>query len=517
MSHPITDGSLLAALIIVGACVAFWAWTRIPRRVTRNPGTALPAGTTCTLDRIVRPLLEMHASGESAAVLLSDPAGAFGARLHTARVAGRSIDVQYYIWHHDATGSLLERELRGAADRGVRVRMLVDDMDIAGKDAPLLALDTHPHIEVRLFNPTRCRGLLRLPEFALHLIRLNRRMHNKAWIVDNRVAIVGGRNIGDEYFGAAADSNFRDTDLLLIGPAVASTSTIFDSFWNAPATIPLRSLHRRRPRTPKGAKHSRMHSGERFAARTHAIAARNQFIDQFASGGIHLHWSRSLRVVSDPPEKASTPESARDRPGWLLYDINTLLYATQRESLMMAPYFVPGISGTLLLTGQVRRGMRVRVLTNSLAATDVTLVHAGYFKYRKRLLAHGVQLHELRPEHHDARHRTIGSRGASLHSKAFVIDGRRGFVGSFNLDPRSARLNTEMGVVFDDDGLAAELTDFFNAGVQPKTAWEVMLTGNGQLRWHGYGGEIWKHEPETRRPLRLMVRLLCLLPLESQL
>ncbi|HEX7382242.1 MAG TPA: phospholipase D family protein [Nevskiaceae bacterium] len=516
----ITDVLLIAApVVVVLSVAAFWQWTRLSTRRSSTPGTALPAAAACVLDRIVQPLLQAHLPGESAAVLLSDPVAAFGARLHTARVAGRSIDVQYYVWHHDSTGQLLERELRGAADRGVRVRMLVDDMNVAGKDSSLLALDAHPRIEVRLFNPTRSRGLLRLPEFALHLVRLNRRMHNKAWIVDNRVAIVGGRNIGDEYFGAAPDTNFQDTDLLLIGPAVAGASAIFDAFWNAPSTIPVRLLHRARDRLACIATHDRlrMHPDGRFIARTHAIAARNQFIDEFAAGAVHLHWSASLRVLSDPPEKAATPDRARDRPGWLLYDINALLYSARHESLMIAPYFVPGVNGTLLLTGQVRRGMHVGVLTNSLAATDVTLVHAGYFKYRRRLLEHGVQLHELRPERRDTRHRTLGSRGASLHSKAFVIDGRRGFVGSFNLDPRSARLNTEMGVVFDDAGLAAELTDFFTAGTQPKTAWEVMLTGAGALRWHGYGGEVWKHEPETPTRLRFLVRLLCLLPLESQL
>ena len=518
----------LIAFVVLAllSMLALWSWGRFAARAQGAPTTALAVAPAATaLDRLVQPLLSRQPPDASGAAMLGEGVAAFVARAQAARVAERSLDVQYYIWRHDLTGRLLEHELMAAAERGVRVRLLIDDMSVAGRDDALLAMDAHPNLEVRLFNPARNRagGFRRAIEMGLRFVGFNRRMHNKAWVADNRVAIVGGRNVGDEYFDASDAMNFQDADLLLLGPAVAQTSVIFDAFWNSAAVVPLRALHQGGSRW----------SADEFSARraqwwvdakaspwVQALAGRDDLAEKLAPGaGLPVHWSPSIRVLSDPPEKASPLAHRQDRAGWLLYDVMALLFSAQRDSWLISPYFVPGEGGTLLLAGQARRGVQVRVLTNSLAANDVPLVHAGYRDYRAPLLAHGVQLYELKPGRRGPGRELIGSSGASLHTKAFVVDGARGFVGSFNFDPRSAQLNTEMGVVFDHPGLAAEVKQLFDQGARPAAAWKVQWDDSqGALRWTGAEGErVWHHEPESSAGLRLLVWALSFLPLESQL
>ena len=509
---------VLAALSLL----ALWSWGEFAKRARGEQSSALPVTTADTrLDRALAPLLARQSSGASGATLLHDAVGAFVARARSARAAERSLDVQYYIWRHDLTGKLLEHELMSAAERGVRVRLLIDDMNVGGLDDALLAMDEHPNLEVRLFNPARNRAgaFRRAMEMGLRFVGFNRRMHNKAWIADNRLALVGGRNIGDEYFDAAKDKNFQDADLLLVGPAVQEASTVFDAFWNSAEVVPLRALH-----TDGGPwtleQFSAMRQQWLIEAKStpwvQALAERDDLNERLARGA-GFHWSPSIRVLSDPPEKASARASERDPAGWLLYDVMALLFSAERESWIISPYFVPGDGGTMMLTGQARRGVQVRVLTNSLVANDVPLVHAGYKPYRSPLLRHGVELSELKPGSAKTERELFGSSGASLHTKAFVVDGQRGFVGSFNFDPRSAQLNTEMGVVFDHPGLAADVQKMFNEGAAPGSAWRVTLADDGALRWTGEGGRIWTHEPESSAGLRLGVWLLGFLPIESQL
>lgn len=515
--------SLIAFIVLaLLSALALWSWGRFAAGAQGDATQALPVAAADTrLDRLVQPLLDVHPPEASGAALLDDAVQAFVARARTARAAERSLDVQYYIWRHDLTGRLLEHELMAAAERGVRVRLLIDDMGSPGRDDALLAMDAHPNLEVRLFNPARNRagGFRRAIEMGLRFVGFNRRMHNKAWVADNRVAIVGGRNVGDEYFDASDAMNFQDADLLLLGPAVAQTSVIFDAFWNSAAVVPLHALHAQGSRWTDDDFAQRRRQWQAEAAESawvRALAGRDDLDDKLARGGLTLHWSPSIRVLSDPPEKAAPLASQRDRPAWLLYDLMALLYSAERDSWLISPYFVPGEGGTLLMAGQARRGVTVRVLTNSLVANDVPLVHAGYRDYRAPLLAHGVQLYELKPGAQGPARELIGSSGASLHTKAFVVDGARGFVGSFNFDPRSAQLNTEMGVVFDHPALAAEVKRLFDAGTRPESAWRVTLDG-GALRWHGADERVWTHEPEASRGLRALVWLLSWLPIESQL
>lgn len=525
MLRPALRWSLIVlAAVALLSVLALWSWGHFAARAQGEPSSALPVADAATaLDRLARPLLAAQPAGASGAAVLSEAVPAFVVRARTARAAERSLDAMYYIWHDDLTGRLLQHELMAAAERGVRVRLLLDDLNTGGLDQALRAMDAHPNLEVRLFNPARNRagGLRRALEMGLRFAGFNRRMHNKAWIADNRLAIVGGRNVGDEYFDAAADTNFHDTDLLLLGPAVAQASAVFDAFWNSAAVVPLGALREGgEPWTPEqfSVRRAQWWADAQATPWVRALAGRDDLHAMLQpGGGLDLHWSPSIRVLSDPPEKAAPLAQRQERAGWLLFDVMALLFSAERESWLISPYFVPGATGTLLLAGQARRGVQVRVQTNSLAASDVPMVHAGYMGWRAPLLRQGVALYELRPGRAGTERELLGSSGASLHTKAFVVDGARGFVGSFNFDPRSAQLNTEMGVVFDQPALAAEVRRLFDAGTRPESAWRVELAADGSLRWQAGGERAWTHEPETSAGLRALVWLLSWLPIESQL
>lgn len=504
---------------------AVWSYGHFAKRSVGSKAYRLPtlnsnAEDATFLDHTVEPLLAQHPQ-QSGAAFLQDPLLAFDARAQTARAAQRSLDIQYYLWHHDITGRLLQNELYAAAERGVRVRLLLDDMSKSGRDEELLALDKHPNIEIRLFNPGRNRtsSIRRAIEIGLRFISFNRRMHNKAWIADNRVALVGGRNIGDEYFGANSQGNFRDTDLMLFGPAVEQTSQIFDAFWNADEVIPIRALYK------KGSRWSEQEAAQKRqewllqAALTswgQELSHNKPLSEYFAQGNLTIHWTEHIKVLSDPPSKAAPVSRKRRQAGWLVYDLNALLYSAKEENWIISPYFVPGNSGAVLLSGQVMRGMKVRVLTNSLAANNVPMVHAGYSKYRKPLLEHGVELYELKPSFKDTKREIINTGRASLHSKAILVDNHKGFVGSFNLDPRSQQLNTEMGVIFEHQGLAQELREFFLDSTNSTTAWRLSLDPQGQLQWQG-AEQLYTDEPNASFGLKLFVKMLAWLPIESQL
>ncbi|MDO5625544.1 MAG: phospholipase D family protein [Pseudomonadota bacterium] len=520
----------LLALVVVLSAAALWSWGEFASRAQGEPAHALPTAADATaLDRALVPLLARH-EDRSAAALIADNVQAFTLRAQAAREAGRSLDVQYYIWRDDLTGNLLKNELIAAAQRGVRVRLLLDDINAGGRDELLLLMDAHPHLEVRLYNPARNRGgaWRRALEMGLRFVSFNRRMHNKAWIADNRAALVGGRNVGDEYFDAAEQMNFHDADLLLLGPVVAEASAIFDSFWNSAEVIPLRALHRQPPAWSDAALGAWQAGWQAEAAASpwlRALGDPDRFSEK-VSDTLRLHWTDSLRVLSDPPQKAAPLASQRAPEQWLIYDLLKLLFSAETETWLISPYFVPGGPGALALAGQAVRGVDVHVLTNSLAANDVPLVHAGYMHYRAPLLASGVKLHELKAGGKgtaQARDRELlGSSGASLHTKAVVVDAQRGFVGSFNFDPRSAQLNTEMGVWFDHGPLAEEVRALAARGARPSASYALSLAEGGALRWQAESSEDgqpreWSAEPDTSLTLRLLVRALSWLPIESQL
>ena len=512
---------LAAALFAAASFLAVYSYGRFARRARGAPSTALPPADAGTqLDRGIS-ALERGAGGANGLALLSENLDAFAARALAARSAGRSLDLMYYIWHHDLTGRLLAHEMIAAADRGVRVRLLLDDINTRGRDPLYLALDSHPDIEVRMFNPSLARqgALRRGLEMMLRAFSITRRMHNKAWIADGRLAIVGGRNIGDEYFDAAEAPSFRDLDVVLLGPAVAETAAIFDAFWNSAQTIPVRALARRGRRRKAGLEALRARLGDLVAGETarpyldrvrERLSAVAMFMD-----GIAIHWTKDARVVSDPPEKAL----ARGDGNWLMRRIFPVIGSARRSLEITSPYFIPGAEGTRALVSLVEAGVDVAVLTNSLAATDVAAVHGGYAPWRRPLLRGGVRLYELRADADRRRISLFGSRGASLHTKAFTVDGRAGFIGSFNFDPRSASLNTEMGVLFEHEGLAGESRALFARETKPDMSYRLRIE-DGALLWEGEkDGEVRTsiREPEATVMRRLVATLVGWLPIHSQL
>ena len=460
--------------------------------------------------------------GQSGLHPLADARDAMAARIVLADAAERSLDVQYFIWTGDMVGRVLLERLFRAADRGVRVRLLLDDVGTTPSDAILLTIDSHPNIEVRMFNPLAIRSM-RMLGMATHFARVNRRMHNKSFTADGQVAIVGGRNIGEGYFGASAGVNSADLDLAVIGPVVTEVSEAFELYWNHRTAVPVSALSRKT--IPPGE-----FEAKRAGLRAHhAAATQSEYADMVRDSGfarelrdsaLTWFWGQAA-IVNDHPEKVLTSSAKTETH--LAPKLRELVHQTERELFLVSPYFVPGKSGLALLTGVRQRGARVVVLTNSLASTNVLSVHSGYQRYRRALLEAGVELYEIKPTAHSRRHRSgwVGSKspegkgGAGLHAKAFAFDRRTGFVGSYNLDPRSNRLNTEMGVVFDCPDLAQRLPEQVESDLA-HTAYRVKLEG-GRLVWVTQEGDAevrYTTEPDSTRWTRLKVRFMSWLPIE---
>ena len=503
----------LAALIGSGLLLA----DRLTPPANGAPSAAIPAQADATaLDRELAPLLARN-PGKTGALLVSDGVDAFAARAISAQKAGRSLDLQYYIWHDDLTGRLLGREVWRAAERGVRVRMLLDDMNAEGMDSKLLLLDDHPNIEIRLYNPFRNRaGPARIVEMVQRVISVNHRMHNKAWIADNRVAVVGGRNIGVEYFEAGHDVNFRDLDMVLFGPAVQEASAIFDRYWNSAAAVPLAGL----ARAPEGGFDAIAEAIEAEATGPQAQrylrrVAESSRVQDYARQQLVPFWSDDIHLVADPPLKWEDDS----REDWLVHRIERDLSTAQDKALLISPYFVPGPEVTREMTALAARGVTVGVVTNSLAANDVAAVYGAYRPYRDDLLRGGVHVYELRAQGHPASS-LFGSSGASLHTKAYSVDDRRGFIGSFNLDARSAYLNTEMGVMFDDPQLARAVRDEYARLAGPEFSYWMHRDKRGETRWLDRMATppvLRSPEPETDAWQRGSARVISWLPIESQL
>ncbi len=510
-------------LLVLAALLAGCA--SLPAPLQQIPSTALSDTGATRLGRATAPAAAAH-PGKTGAYALPDGREAFAARYLLAQTAERSLDLQYYIWRSDTSGGLMAQAVLEAADRGVRVRLLLDDVNTGGFDTTLATLEAHPNIEVRLFNPFASRNW-RAAAYLTDFSRLNRRMHNKSFTADNQVSVVGGRNIGDEYMGIEVPVEFTDLDVVLAGAVVPEISASFDAYWNSPSAYPAASLLPAASPDEIAAVRSAWDGlrASPLAAAYLATVHEMQLVRNAAAGTVPLEWVPA-RLVHDDPAKVLHPPERKETH--MLPHLEAALGVPQRELILVSPYFVPGKQGAQALVDMAARGVNVTVLTNSLAATDVGPVYAGYVKYRSELLRAGVRLYELKRgslpmgeqdkprERHGIGGSTGGSSGASLHAKTFGVDRSRVYVGSLNLDPRSIRLNTEMGVVLESPALAGRLARVVEAEV-PANAYELRLAPNGSVVWierTGAGEITHNRTPETGVMRLLGVGLMMLLPIE---
>lgn len=522
-----TGTRLGAGLLVAAMSVAGVGCTSIDLQRAERPSADAAIDPTGTrLQRLIAPRVAEQ-GGRSGFATLERGLDAFVARAALADLAERTLDLQYYIVHGDTSGRLLLGRAWAAADRGVRVRLLVDDWTLHGADEALAQLDAHPGVEVRLFNPlanrswwSPARWLEMLGEFR----RVNRRMHNKAWIADGTAAVIGGRNLGDEYFEARDDLDYRDLDLLSVGPVVPEAAASFERYWNSEYAVPLRRFARTADSPAQRAAVTRWfdEDARRALASPYARALADASLTRaLRDGTFRLTWGEARFLADDPAKIALSvddPSLADTRRGLLLAgQLDALAPRPREELLVVAPYFVPGAEGVASFGALARDGVRVRILTNSLASNDVTAAQAGYARYRGGLLEVGVELHELRAARAERdgvpkpsrRGLPIGSSRAALHEKSFVVDRQWVFVGSLNLDPRSVRLNTEVGVLVHSGALAAEIAAIWERNASPERSWRVERDDVG-LRWVASDDGVavsTREEPDTSVWLRLMQRL----------
>lgn len=488
----------------------------LPARVVAAPEQALPAARYGSLADFAGRIEAMLGQGESAHWLLDANRLALEARLALADEAAVSLDIQYFVWQSDASGHLLADRILHAANRGVRVRILVDDFGVAGRGGDVIKLDAHPGVEIRVFNPWATRGTRfgTATEFLTRAYELNRRMHNKTFIADGRFAVLGGRNIGDRYFGLYEPFVQNDLDLMVVGPMARAITTSFDAYWNSEHSYPAALFERdERPRQPLDVTQEELHG---------SIAANAALLAPFTLEP--SDWSpylEELVATFAPAHSALLSESPEimnpSRPR--LYDAFKELVASARSEVMISsPYFVPDEGFRALLRKLVARGVRVVVLTNSLATNNHVVAHAGYRRWRRDVLASGVELYELRS---DAAALSIyvtppnASERLGLHTKAVVVDGQRAFVGSPNVDPRSMVLNTEIGVLGDGAEFAARVAALIERDIAPENAWRVTMDDEGWLKWTSADGEL-RRQPAQGFIQRAIEFLLNLLPLKNQ-
>ncbi len=505
---------LVAAVLVLVARLAF----PLPSLEGRNESGAIAASAQTRLGGLVVPLVAVH-PGRSGVVTLRRGADAFAARMILANGAEQSIDAQYYIWANDPSGLILLDALKRAAARGVRVRLLVDDNGTPDLDGELAALNALDNFEVRLFNPFT----LRSPRAAAYLFdfaRLNRRMHNKSFTVDGVVSIVGGRNIGDVYFAYGEDNLYYDMDVLAVGPAASDVSANFDRFWNSLSSYPAELI--------LGGGAAGLAEFDRAVTAAKSAPERRiyrqsvenaQLIAQLGDGSLGLEWV-GVQVVSDDPAKGL---GVVEEDQLMVNRLARILGQVETSLDLVSAYFIPGEKFTGYLSDLAARGVRIRTLTNSQEATDVLPVHAGYITYREGLLNAGVEVYELKSTQDRTLSEQLGILGASstsLHSKVFSVDGRRIFIGSFNFDPRSARLNSEMGLLIESATLARAMSAAFDTRMK-LAAYRVVRAEDGALIWiepRADGSETrYFSEPHTTAFGRALVRAIGWLPVEWML
>jgi cardiolipin synthase C len=495
---------LLLTLLGAAGCVS------LPKQVGKHESYAIDNPETTSVGRIAASVSAAANAANpdggrnlSGVRLLSSGAEALASLVALADRAERTIDIQQYIVEDDDSARFVLRHVRRAAERGVRVRMLIDDLNTVGFDRRYLRLSERGNIEVRLFNPFpggRLAFVTRFISSAADIPRINHRMHNKLFIADGALAITGGRNIGDQYYTRDKATNFLDLDVLAAGPVVPELSASFDDFWNSDFAFPIASLA-----APDASAQSRASTEDPPLDAAAQFLAKN-----LAEGKLDLLWV-PVAVLADRPAKIAGEDTAQEET--ISADIAALMQSATAQVTIISPYFVPGRQGVELMSKLVARGVHVSILTNSLATTDSPLVHIGYSRYRLPLLKIGAELHEMRPQLGQKRPRFHPFRysHASLHAKAIVIDHRSVFIGSMNMDERSARTNSELGLVIRSAALARQVEGLFDDLAEDGSYTLQLRPGGNSIEWSaGAGAErkIWHTDPETSLLRRLWITML---------
>lgn len=504
---------ICAGLAIFAARLAF----PLPDISQRSAAVAIPANPDTTLGKLMTSEAAQH-SGTTGVIPLQDGHDALVSRLTLAATAQQSIDTQYYIWHDDTSGIMLLDALHKAAQRGVKVRLLLDDNGVPGLDSIMAALNTQDNFEIRLFNPSTIRSPKMLG-YTFDFFRMNRRMHNKSFTVDGAVTIIGGRNVGDEYFQVGEDDFYMDMDVLATGSIVPETATVFDDYWNSASVFEAETII----------------AGQgdlaAFTARVAEVDTSPQATElrgDFASSAQHymqgaaaMEWTK-VQLVADDPVKGL---GIATRDQLMITRLGQILGTIKHRLDLVSAYFVPGQGGADFFAGLSLAGKDVRILTNALNTTDVLMVHAGYTKYRRKLLEADVSLYELKlrgdlSSEADQQLMPFGLLGASLHAKTFAIDGERIFIGSFNFDPRSAKLNCEMGFLIDSPTLAGRVSTIFDGPLDTMT-YRPDLTPNDKMIWKETLGEgeitTYQEEPGATWFQQIAIVVIGLLPVEWML
>jgi len=499
---------LALALSMLAGCAS------LPQHVKKHPSEALQDPQDTDLGRIVAETEAGKAHNLSGIRLLSSGEEALDSLVSLADHAERTLDIQYYIIRQDESARDLLRHVRDAADRGVRVRVLVDDLNTSGEDRHFMHLGQHPNVEVRVFNPFpggRSAIWSRILTSISDIPRINHRMHNKLFVADNSLAITGGRNIGDEYFTLDKHSNFIDLDVVGAGPIVPQLESSFDAFWNSKYAYPIASLAAPAPPAEQDPTHTAV-AADRTVVDGQAVAPQDAdwLRLELDAHTLKLIWAPAT-VLADRPAKIASDVSP-EQEETIANNIAELMRSAQQEVLVISPYFVPGKEGVALMRELVGRGVHIRILTNSLASTDAPLVHNGYARYRVALLKMGVELSEVRPRLGQKRVRfhPFRSANASLHAKTLVIDRRTVFIGSLNMDGRSKHFNSELGLVVRSPEIAHQVISLLD-DISADGSYRLSLDAAGHIVWSsGEEGEqkIWHNEPETTVWQRVDIKLL---------
>lgn len=511
----------LAVFLFLGGCAS------LPDNSDRQTSSAFSSPEETTIGQNFSEVAVSHPAGQSGFHIMPNGYDAFVARAALAQIAEQTIDSQYYMVHEDLVGILYMDQLLKAADRGVRVRFLLDDIDEGDRDFKLALFDYHPNFEVRIFNPFG-RNTGKSIQYLTGFGKQTRRAHNKSFTVDNAVSVLGGRNMGDEYFEADAHMGFADMDVISIGPVARQVSTSFDQYWNSSLSYPIRILGEEYP-TEKDYREARKRLDNYIAEQLDSDYVQHLITSDLANDirhhSVDYFWAESA-VYADPPEKLL--EETGEKQYQMFTELKPYIQAASKELRIVSPYFVPGKEGTQNLVKLRQSGVRVRILTNSLSSTDVSIVHAGYSRYRKALLRGGVELYELnnktnREERKAVKQAKIGTSRTSLHAKEFSVDRKLVFIGSLNLDPRSIVQNTEIGVVIKSVELADMLTDRFDKNID-QVAFRLSLekddTGVEHIIWTELidsEKKVFTKEPYTSFWQRFSAGFLRIMPIESQI